>query len=70
MGSFMSAFSPFFFHSLNFRPAAGSVIYLMLTLPIFGSAAFLMLRAGVRITRAEALVKNQQKHLQSVIATK
>jgi hypothetical protein len=65
MALFMGAFSPMFIPSVKAASLLDRTLYLAFTLLLFSPAAFLALRAGARIARAEALVKNQQRHAQS-----
>lgn len=66
---FMGAFSPVFIPSIETAPVMEKVLYLAFTILLFVPAALLSLRAGVRIARAEVLVKNQQKHAQPIVVS-
>jgi hypothetical protein len=69
MALFMGAFSPIFIPAVKAAFPADKVVYLAFTFLLFAPAAVLALRAGVRIARAEALVKNQQKHAQPIVVS-
>lgn len=62
MAFFLGAFSPMFIPSVKAASFPDKTLYFAFTLLLFLPAAFLALRAGTRIVRAEALVKNQQRH--------
>lgn len=64
MAFFIGAFSPMFISSVKAASFLDNTLYFAFTLLLFLPAAFLALRAGTRIARAEALVKNQQRHEQ------
>lgn len=69
MTLFMCAFSPILLTDVKASSLADKTLYLAFTLLLFAPAAILALRAGVRIARAEALVKNQQKHAQPIVVS-
>ncbi|TAK84004.1 MAG: hypothetical protein EPO09_21130 [Aquabacterium sp.] len=65
--SVFAAGSPFIFSSFFARGGVTSPGLLLVTLAFFSPYAFLALRAGVRVSRAEHLVSTQEAHTQAII---
>lgn len=63
---YFAGFSPVALHAFKAMSAAQALVTFVFTAVLFFPPAFLALRAGVRVTRAEVLVKNQQKHSQGI----
>ena len=59
---FMGAFAPLHLPAFELAKPSDALLMLVVTAPLFIPPGFLALRAGVRIARAEALVRNQQQH--------
>jgi hypothetical protein len=64
---FSCAFSPLLLPTLKSLQSIHELGLLAITFTLFMPPGFLALRAGVRITRAEALVANQHKHSQGIL---
>lgn len=64
---YFAGFAPVAFPAFKAMPPAQALVTFAFTAALFFPAGFLALRAGVRIARAETLVKNQQKHSQGIV---
>lgn len=64
---FTGAFSPMLLPALKVLPAGQALSLFFFTFLLFFPAAVLALIAGVRIARAEVLVKNQHKHSRGIL---
>ncbi|NML13428.1 hypothetical protein [Azohydromonas caseinilytica] len=60
-------FSPLLFPIFGISTPSKMPLTFIFTAALFFPAGFFMLKAGVRIARAEALVKNQHHHTQAVV---
>jgi hypothetical protein len=64
---YFAGFAPITFPLFKTMPPAQALITFAFTAALFFPAGFLALRAGVRVARAETLVKNQPKHVQGIL---
>lgn len=64
---YFAGFAPVALPVFKAMSPAQVLVTFAFTALLFFPAAFLALRAGVRVARAEVLVKNQQKHSQGIV---
>lgn len=65
--SALAAMSPFLLQQLLSAETKKVLIFSAITIPTFGLFAFDSLRKFIKISRAEALVKNQSKHTKLIL---
>ena len=64
---YFAGFAPVALPAFKAMPPAQALITFAFTAVIFFPAGFFALRAGIRVARAEVLVKSQQKHSQGIV---
>lgn len=64
---YFAGFAPVALPAFSAMQPTQALMAFAFTAALFFPAGFLALRAGVRVARAEVLVKNQQKHSQGIV---